>query len=348
VKNAIKLSLLLSTILSAGGEVFINPLALSDRAIDNGGTTGKSAIRAYQDGVGAILLDPLSGVIPTDNTPMNTLVFKYGESADVTNSTIANEVLSNTDNPSAIDINIANKLLVQNSFAAHVNGTMCDDGDSTTHGETWINDTCQGGISNIHLNGSPCDDGNPASVGESWLNDICQGGGIVNVYQNGTSCSDGNAATSGETWLNDVCQGGTVIASGTFVEWPKYNTPNGTCSGTFKGSSSANTVSYYKTSVAIKSSSGSGIGSDCLAVSEVTKTGYAYGWYQSTKELDNPSCTTGTLITSLPYYYPSQPSLYPYKTYKGTVYDRYSYPKTCAVCKTGLIYKAATGGCVAP
>jgi hypothetical protein len=211
MKKIIGISLITATILSAGS-VFINPLSVHDRAIDNGGAT-MSALQSYQDGVGAALVDPISGVLPTDNTAMNTLVFTYGNAAELSNSSIASQVLNNTVNPPALDVKLANSLLVQTAAAAHTDGSLCDDGDPTTHSEYWFNDVCQGGVENVYLNGSACDDGDPATTGETWLNDVCQGGGTVNVYVNGTPCNDGNSLTTGETWLNDVCQGGLTVAA---------------------------------------------------------------------------------------------------------------------------------------
>jgi hypothetical protein len=205
------LSLFTATMLSAG-VTFINPLSISDKSIDNGGAL--QAIDAYKDGIGAILID-IPGV-STDNTAMNILVFKYGNSAKTNNTTIADQVLNQTNliSPTTNDITLAQSLL-------HINGSLCDDGNPSTHGETWLNDVCQGGIPNVYVNGTSCDDGDPATTGETWLNDVCQGGSS-NVYTNGTTCDDGNALTINDIYTNNVCSGTLVVA-------------NNTCAGGYSG-----------------------------------------------------------------------------------------------------------------
>jgi hypothetical protein len=52
------------------GANFTNPLPISNKAQENGGTL--PAIDAYSDGVGAPIIDIIS---PVDNSAMNTLVF---------------------------------------------------------------------------------------------------------------------------------------------------------------------------------------------------------------------------------------------------------------------------------
>lgn len=71
-----KKSVLLSLVLSSLMYGFVNPLPNSSKSIENGGTL--SAIDAYQDGVGAMVVKSGRGI---DNSVMNALVFKYGSEA---------------------------------------------------------------------------------------------------------------------------------------------------------------------------------------------------------------------------------------------------------------------------
>jgi hypothetical protein len=216
MKKIFKLSIFCSSVVLAG-TVYINPLSITNRAIDNGGSS-MSAIDAYQDGIGAYVLSNLS-IDSVNNTAMNTLTLKYGEVAKANNTTIVNQVLNGNSNPTSTDLILASTLL-------HADGTLCDDGDPSTHGETWLNNTCQGGIDNVYRNGITCDDGNPATTGETWLNDVCQGGLVTYVgtsFVDGTSCDDGNTETINDVYTNNVCAG-TI---------PVISTPNNTCNGGF-------------------------------------------------------------------------------------------------------------------
>jgi hypothetical protein len=94
------INILVASILSA--DTFINPLPSSSKAIDNGGV--KQAIDAYKDGIGVEIIDKPG--VATDNSPMNTLTFKYGE-------TIVNQVLA-TPSATSSDLNLVNLLQNQN------------------------------------------------------------------------------------------------------------------------------------------------------------------------------------------------------------------------------------------
>ena len=149
---------LMSSMIFADG--FINPLPASFRSIDNGGT--KQAIDAYKDGIGAELMDKPG--VATDNTAMNTLVYKYGEAAKSNNVTVVNQVINGNSNPTAADLALAGRLTID--------GVSCNDGDIATSGETWLNGICQGGIA---TNGTSCNDNNFQTVNDKYVNGVCIG-----------------------------------------------------------------------------------------------------------------------------------------------------------------------------
>lgn len=134
-KQLILLNFISSMLLA---DSFINPLPSSVRSIDNGGI--KQAIDAYKDGIGVELMDK-PGVV-TDNAAMNTLVYKYGEAAKISNKTILNEV-SGTSGISSYDLNLASKLATD--------GTLCNDGNNLTINDIYTNGICSGTIPAIPL-----------------------------------------------------------------------------------------------------------------------------------------------------------------------------------------------------
>jgi hypothetical protein len=142
-------------------DTFTNPLPLSFRAVDNGGTL--QAIDAYKDGVGAELIDKPG--VATDNSAMNTLVLKYGEAAKANNVTIVDQVVYGTS-PVATQ--------TEKSLAGNltVNGAACNDGNQLTVGESWINGLCTGGLI---PNGTSCDDSNTETINDIYNNQICVG-----------------------------------------------------------------------------------------------------------------------------------------------------------------------------
>lgn len=180
-----KKSVLLSLVCCSFVFGFINPLPITSKSVENGGSL--SAIDAYQDGVGAMIIEKGRGV---DNSAMNTLVFKYGATAKSNTLSLPDQVI--------LTGSAEDKLLAGTFYS---DGTSCTIVNKT--GSTYLNGTCQGGT--WTNNGTACNDGNSATVGETWLNGACQGG---TVPTNGTTCDDGNAATTGEIWLNGICQGG--------------------------------------------------------------------------------------------------------------------------------------------
>lgn len=108
---------------------YVNPLPLSSRSTESGGTL--SAIDAYQDGVGAMVVETGRGI---DNAAMNTLVFKYGNEAKNNTLTVGDQVL--------LSGTAEDKLLAGKLFA---DGVSCNDLNPASTGETYLNGVCQGG-----------------------------------------------------------------------------------------------------------------------------------------------------------------------------------------------------------
>jgi hypothetical protein len=115
-KIIISLSLFVSSILlaaplynSSGKEVIAeNPLSNSAKSSESGGSS--FALDSYKDGVGVrvVTFEPDREV---DNTPLNNLVFKYGEGAKKNDSRLADYVLYGSGvNPTTSDIKLAEKL----------------------------------------------------------------------------------------------------------------------------------------------------------------------------------------------------------------------------------------------
>jgi hypothetical protein len=157
MKKQFFLSLTLSSCLFA--DTFINPLPNSVKSIDNGGV--KSAIDAYKDGIGAELMDKPG--VATDNSAMNTLVYKYGEEAKTNNVTIVDQVINGNSNPTAADVVLAGRLTID--------GASCNDSNPNSYGETWLSGMCQGGI----INGTTCNDGNAVTTNDAYSNGVCIG-----------------------------------------------------------------------------------------------------------------------------------------------------------------------------
>lgn len=131
----IGISICISALLSA--DTFVNPLSNSMKAIDNGGA--KQAIDAYKDGVGVIVLDNLGLKTQVDNSAMNTLVFKYGESAKINNKSIASEVLSTPSAP-------INDIILANNMTNNL-PNICDDNNINTYYDKMVNGVCTGTLS---------------------------------------------------------------------------------------------------------------------------------------------------------------------------------------------------------
>lgn len=175
-----KKSLILSLVLSSLIYGYVNPLPISSKAIENGGTL--SAIDAYQDGVGVMIVQKGRGV---DNSAMNALVFKYGTTAKDNSLPIGEQVLLSG---TAEDKILAGKLYPDGSSCSIVNKT----------GSTYLSGICQGG--NWTNNGTSCNDNNSGTTGETWLNGICQGGILGNVAGNGLIYD--NCEGSSRSWID--------------------------------------------------------------------------------------------------------------------------------------------------
>lgn len=89
-KNIFICNVILSSFLFA--DTISIPLPASSLAIEN--TGDKIAINAYQDGVGVYTVQATDSK-PIDNSIMNTLVLKYGESAKNAGLTIQDYILKN-------------------------------------------------------------------------------------------------------------------------------------------------------------------------------------------------------------------------------------------------------------
>jgi hypothetical protein len=224
MNKIIYLNILASSILSA--DTFINPLPNSVKSIDNGGV--KSAIDAYQDGIGAELIDKPG--VATDNSAMNTLVLKYGEAAKSNNVTIVDQVVYGTGTEA--DKIIAGKLTI--------NGATCNDSNVNTIGETWLNGVCQGGTV---ANGTICDDNNAQTINDIYTNNICSG---TNVE--GQICDDNSYITKNDTYHNGVCAGTTYTNAGLQIYLPTEKIfSNSTSVTTFTGNSYCQnfTISFF-------------------------------------------------------------------------------------------------------
>lgn len=127
--------------LKLKGEVVMekHPLPVTSLSHESGGSL--PAIDAYSDGVGVLLIDGLTGGVQTDNSGLNTLVYKYGEIAkeygkndENRPGTLKDYVLTNVSDP--VDIAIAEKL--NDVPEASVSVTSCkeliDAGLFTTNG----------------------------------------------------------------------------------------------------------------------------------------------------------------------------------------------------------------------
>jgi hypothetical protein len=134
MKKILLSSFVLSGILFANQLSYI-PLNKSNLANENGGE--KTAIEAYSDGVGIYTV----GKFKIDNSPMNELVFVYGEEAKKSGETLKEFVLDNGSNK---EKDLAEKLgnLAENKIPE--DGTPCDDKDNNTENDIYINGICKG------------------------------------------------------------------------------------------------------------------------------------------------------------------------------------------------------------
>jgi len=167
-----------------------------------GGTLPDS--EAIQDGIGTLLLNSktYSNSNNFRNNDFNKLLLKYKKNLEENPSKSLNQMIN--DNMVTINNDVINKIN-DNSLVtviSNINGTPCDDGNSLTQGETWINNTCQGGVI---LDGTPCDDGNSLTVNDKYKNGSC-----IGVLLNGGTCDDGNPQTINDKYVFGVCKGTNV------------------------------------------------------------------------------------------------------------------------------------------
>lgn len=126
------LSLISISLASQLTNIPINNNLLSD---ENGGF--KKAIDAYSDGIGVLT----AGKLNIDNSPMNILVYKYGDSASKNNKTLKEYVL---ENGTIDDKKMAEKLGKISKAEIPKNGEACDDKNSSTFNDMFLNGVCIG------------------------------------------------------------------------------------------------------------------------------------------------------------------------------------------------------------
>lgn len=176
------------------------PLPTNSLSTENGGTL--SAIDAYSDGIG-ITVSTNKGT-QLNNSPLNTLVYKYGTAAKTNNTDLKSYVLTNG---TTVDKTLANQLSA--SVATPVatipaNGTACNDGNSNTTNDMYVNGICIGSaIPTTPADGTPCDDGNPNTFNDQYHSGACYG----LLPLNGTPCDDGNPNTTQDAYFDGVCTG---------------------------------------------------------------------------------------------------------------------------------------------
>lgn len=135
MKNSKKIILsvaLLSALNAFGATNTVNPLSPSFKALDNGGSL--DAIDAYQDGVGVVITGDNTIVI--NNSPMNTLVFKYGEAAKENGVPLVEQV--------QVDGTLTDKELASIILENVPNGTACNDNNTLTENDVYTNGVCAG------------------------------------------------------------------------------------------------------------------------------------------------------------------------------------------------------------
>lgn len=188
MRKLVFLSLVTAVALSAK-VIPSNVLEASSLSVENGGT--KTAIDAYSDGGGSIVIgDSATASKPIDNSPMNELVFKYGENAKLDGTSLVNEVKNLNPNATVSDKLLADRLIPD--------GTSCNDNNIQTINDVIVDSVCIG----TNVEGLTCNDNNLATINDKYHNGICVG---VNV--DGTPCDDGNAQTTNDVYKNGVCIG---------------------------------------------------------------------------------------------------------------------------------------------
>lgn len=172
-----------------------HPLKSEHRSVDHGGT--KATIDTYRDGIG-VIVGTFEADEAIDNTPVNRLVYKYGEKAKANNTTVLDQVLYGEDS-SEEDKKIMSTLTSD--------GMTCNT-DHEKENMTYINNVCQGGT---WKDGVTCDDNDPQTLTSAYLNDICTAD-----KSDGIACNDGSDLTENDVWTSGVCNG-TQVSGVTFA-----------------------------------------------------------------------------------------------------------------------------------
>lgn len=120
-----------------------SPMMPTSMSTDNGGT--KLAIDAYSDGAGILMINQAADT-KFDNSSMNKLVFKYGDAAKSSNTTIKNQVNVLSPGATALEKAAATTSLEIAKIVINppVNGVSCDDGSPSTIGDSWSGGICAG------------------------------------------------------------------------------------------------------------------------------------------------------------------------------------------------------------
>lgn len=331
MKKSLLLSLVCCSFMYAAG--FVNPLPVSSKALENGGTL--SAIDAYQDGVGAMVVENGRGI---DNSAMNKLVFKYGNAAKDSLLSVGDEVLLNGTPEDKL---LAGKL--------YPDGGTCTDGNNLTQGETWLSGVCQGGLI---PNGISCSDNLSNTINDQYFNQICVGKIVTNP-----SCSDTAMVWNTTT---KICEkGGISTYSGTYNN--SYSCPSG---GILSGTTCLNASTVYSAGRYLAWWNSNGFGgwgsSDITACwnSDAGATRYPengtstiYGYWVQCKfknytchlggSLSGSTCTLiqNTTATNTPYYTcPSGGNL------SGSTCTVNTYQSAPGICQTG--YTLTNNQCI--
>jgi hypothetical protein len=187
LKNLIIISLSSSMLLA---ETFINPLPNSVKSIENGGAL--QAIDAYKDGIGVQIINEIG--VATDNSPMNNLVFKFGEEAKANNVNLVEQVKTISTTSTDYEKALAEKISfvevppaviippATNTCAGGFQGdggyVFCSYGSLNTPSMSngWLNLTKTSGYLYLY--------GNPALTNVNGLANLTSVGDTVYLYNN--------------------------------------------------------------------------------------------------------------------------------------------------------------------